>query len=215
ITDQYVLYIKEMEILDLDVASEFLVMAAKLIAIKARMLLPKSPLADNEDGEEIDPREELVNQLLEYQMFKEIAGYLKQQERYSGQIFKRNMDPEEMMELYGGKAKLKNLTLKGLTEAFNRVLNQLNREDSYTEINVEEITIEVKMQEIIKKLFLNENGVRFSELFSSNSSVREVVVTFIALLELAKSQQLTLEQNTLFGDIILLRNISTDTVEEG
>lgn len=209
ITGQYLAYLKQMETMDLDVTSEFLVLAAKLLAIKAKMLLPKPPKDLLEDQEEeLDPREELVNQLLEYKMFKEVAHYLKEQEQYSGKIFSRNIDPEELIEELGlNNKQLTNLSLSGLARAFNQVLTRLEQEDKVAEVEIEEISIENKMAEITKKIFLNPNGIRFSQLFNEKITVRELVVSFLAILELSKLQQIFLEQINPLGDILIFRNV--------
>ncbi len=206
ITEQYLHYLEEMEIMDLEVASEFLLLAAKLLSIKAKMLLPK-PIKDQlVDHEEVDPRDELVNQLLEYKMFKEISHYLKEQEQYTGQTFTRAIDIEEMVEKYGGNIQLKNLNVNALSKAFASVLANLNKEELVAEVTLEEISIEKKMEELTRRLFISPGGLRFSQLFSKDKNIKEVVITFLALLELTKIQQVYLSQNHLFGEIIIMRN---------
>lgn len=209
ITEQYLEYINQMEILDLDVASEFLLMAARLLSIKAKMLLPPAPREETEDEELIDPREELVSQLLEYKMFKEIAEHLKEKELYFGKMFSREIDLDEMLQQYAGKTQLKNLTLAGLSEALARVIKRAKeQEEKYTEVEFEEITIESKMSDITKKILLKPTGILFSQLFDDITCVKEVVVTFLAILELTKINQILIEQTSIFSDILILRNES-------
>ncbi|MBS4026747.1 MAG: segregation/condensation protein A [Clostridia bacterium] len=208
ITEQYLEYLDQMETMDLDITSEFLVMAARLLAIKAKMLLPK-PIRDfdNQCDEELDPRQELVNQLLEYKMFKEIAHYLKEKEQSSGKIFSRAIDPEELMEQFAiGKNQLKNLTLSSLAKAFDQVIARLEQEERVVKIEIDEYSIETKMAEITKKLFLQPNGVQFFQLFGEGATIKEVVITFLALLELTKLQQIIVVQINPLGDIFIFRN---------
>jgi segregation and condensation protein A len=208
ITGQYLDYLDQMETMDLEITSEFLVMAARLLAIKAKMLLPKPVRRVDEDGdEEIDLRQELVNQLLEYKIFKEIADYLKEQEKTTDRLFFRAVDPEELMEqLAIGKNQLKNLTTASLAKAFNQVLARLEQEERTAQIEIDQYSIEDKMAEITKKLFLQADGIRFRQLFGEGASVKEVVITFLAMLELTKQQQIFVEQINPFGDIFIFRN---------
>lgn len=210
ITNQYMEYIRNMEKEDLDIVSEFLVMAATLLDIKCKMLLPKEV---NEDGEEEDPRLELVEQLLQYKMYKHMAVRLRDLEGGSMYVLYRNEPlpkevalyepPVDMDELIG------DLTLSRLNEIFCEVMKR--REENldpirskFGKIEKEEITLDDRMVHIHNYVRWN-HSFKFRELLERQRSKLEVVVTFLAVLELMKSGVIYVIQEETAGDIYIER----------
>lgn len=201
ITQQYLEYLDVMKSVNLDVASEFLVMAASLLHIKSKMLLPPSEEETSEEDlqeTEGDPRAELVRRLLEYQRFKEAAqelakGPLLDQEVFIRRFFE-GQEREGAEEFLGGE-----LTLFDLVQAMKKVLQNLSPEE-YEEITVERLNIKEKIQQIMENLWDREN-ITFHELFTKLTPRREVVVTFLALLELIRLRMIQIYQTDAFGTI--------------
>lgn len=206
ITEQYLDYIKEMERQDLNIVSEFLVMAATLIDIKCKMLLPKEV---NEDGEEEDPRQELVEKLLEYKMYKFMSFELKDRQVEAQRLlFKKATLPEEVenytepvniSELLGG------LTLAKLNVIFKSIMKK--QEDKidpirskYGNIEKEEVNLEEKM-EYVAKFALQYKKFSFRRLLEAQCSKMDVIVTFLAILELMKGGKILISQQHIFEDI--------------
>ena len=219
ITDQYMEYISSMDMEDLDLASEFLVMAATLLDIKSRMLLP----ADEEEEEEAkDPREELTRRLLEYKMFKEISVTLQEREQSAGFVFYRQEDIPEEVSRYRPPVDLDQLlegiSLIRLNEFFQMVIKK--QEDKidpvrsrFGRIEKEPVRVEDKITGILA-LCREKKQFSFVSLFPEGGAERfEVVVTFLAVLELIKAGAVQLMQEELFGDI-LIRAANTDDVLE-
>jgi segregation and condensation protein A len=197
ITQQYLQYIEMMQLLDLEVAGDFLVMAATLMRIKAKMLLPL-PKSDD-DEEEGDPREELVQRLIEYRLYKEASGALKEQEGLRRSIFERGMVPTEDE---AGPLPLAPATLFDLLEALNRVLARRPERVVY-EVRTEVWDIEDKMS-LIARSVAEDGRLLFSTLMGDAHSRMEVVVSFMALLELVKMGQIVIVQDANFADILIL-----------
>ena len=194
ITQQYLAYLELMRQLDLDVAGEFLVMAATLMRIKAKMLLPLPGPGEEED--EGDPREELVQRLVEYRQFKEAAGTLKDREAERRMLFERGMVPGENE---AGPLPLASVTLFDLLDALNRMMSRLPEPAVY-EVTAEVYDVEDKMSLIASQLA--ETGrVSFAALLERCRARVEMIVTFIALLELIKLGQAIVLQLEVFGDI--------------
>ncbi len=197
ITQQYLAYLDLMRALDLEVAGEFLVMAATLMRIKARMLLPlPSPGEEEEEG---DPREELVQRLLEYRQFKEAAGTLRLREDERRLLYERGMLPTDED---AGPLPLAPATLFDLLEAFNRAMARLPEPAVY-EVRAEAYDVEDKMA-MIARTVAEEGAVLFSTLLLRCRARAEMIVTFVALLELIKVGQVTIAQADHFGDITIL-----------
>ena len=196
LTEQYMAYLAEMRRFDIEVASEFLVMAATLLLIKSRMLLPKTP-KETEEDEEIDPREELVRRIVEYQRYKkvslEMAERAEEESRFVGRA---------PAELPVRLAPPQGLSVNDLWEAFRRVL-EVKRELTIPEAIVahEEYRVEDQMQMIVERLLETEDGkTAFEELFSVGTR-DELVATFLALLELIRRRVVIVRQSALFGSI--------------
>ena len=199
ITKQYMSYLESQEKMNLEIASEYLVLASELIEIKSKLLLPNIK-NDNNEEEDVDPREELVNRLLEYQAYKEITKVLQEKEELRREIYTKS--PENIKNYVSEVTEItSDVTLDDLVEAFKRYLERKrDNKPLNTKITVKEITVSSRRYEI-KKLLRVKGRVSFEELFPVVS--REyVVATFLAILEMAKSKELVITQNDTFDDII-------------
>ena len=197
ITQQYLSYIELMQALDLDVAGEFLVMAATLMRIKAKMLLPV-PKSDSEEDEG-DPREELVQRLIEYRLFKEASETMKEKEGIRRVMFERGMVPTEDD---AGPLPLAPATLFDLLEALNRVLARKPERVVYS-VQTEVYDIEDKMS-LIARTVAEEGRLSFTQLISTARAKMEIIVCFMALLELTKLGHVIIVQENNFDEIMIL-----------
>ena len=194
ITEQYLEYVREMQELDIGVAGEFLLMAATLIHIKSQMLLPRDPDASQEIE---DPRAELVYQLLEHQKFKGAANVLHQRRTMEAAAFTRaSMETDQNNPEVAA-------TVFQLFEVFREVLN---RRQAVTEIEIarDEMTMAEKVAEI-RLLLAGGAEVRAREIFERAASRREMVLIFLAILELVKELSVRLKQSKTFGEIVLTK----------
>jgi len=204
VTEQYLQYLNLMQLLDLNVAGEFLVMAATLMQIKSKMLLPAEESSAEEQTEE-DPRAELVRRLLEYERFKQIAESLRQKEEDQREVFKRpKVEVQQPLEADGKKEVYFEASIFDLINAFSRALKDVPKEVFY-EVIKDEFTIEEKVHEILH-LVLVTPSVRVSELFSKAKHKIEIIVTFLAILELVRMKEIIALQNELFQDVEIVRN---------
>lgn len=196
ITEQYLAIIADLAGVDIDRAGEFLVMAATLLGIKSRMLLPKpKPLPDEEIPELLeDPREELVRQLESYSLMQDAVMALRDMESAQGQRFYRAMFPEAPV----GPAPLAPLEVNLLAKAMAKILKAAVE---WREVPREEIPLATKLTDIHQLLKEQPGGVRFSDCINRTGSRLEVVVTFLALLELLRRRRVIVEQGGLFDEI--------------
>jgi len=202
VTEQYLQYINLMQMLDLNIAGEFLVMAATLMQIKSKMLLPAEE-GQGIEAEDEDPREELVRRLLEYEKFKEIAEDLRQKETDQREIFKR---PKVEAEAQGAEKKdgYFEASIFDLINAFSRALKDVPKEVFY-EVVKDKFTMEEATHQILHLLLVNPE-VRLSELFGRSKNKLEIIVTFLAVLELIKMKEIIARQSELFQEIDIVRN---------
>jgi segregation and condensation protein A len=198
ITEQYLEYIQVMKDLNLDVAGDYLLMASTLLHIKSRMLLPPSENEEEEEEGE-DPREELVRRLLEYQKFKNAAEEIERRPMLDRNVFIR-LAPAEAEKEEPGEGEKIEASLFELIEAFRKVLERAKPE-FFHEVQLDRLTVEEKVQEIVSLLQRENRSMAFHLLFSEKASRREIVVTFLAILELVKSRQVRIFQPTLFETI--------------
>jgi segregation and condensation protein A len=198
ITEQYLEYIQVMKDLNLDVAGEYLLMASTLLHIKSKMLLPSSRNEEEEEGGE-DPREELIRRLLEYEKYKKAAQELEGRPVLDRNVFIRLAPAEAEKEETGEGEKIE-ANLFELLEAFRKVLERAKPE-FFHEVILDRLTVEEKVQEIISLLRKENRSIAFHLLFSDKASRREIVVTFLAILELVKTRQVRIFQPTLFETI--------------
>ena len=201
ITDQYLEYLDFMKLLDLDIAGEFLVMAATLMQIKSRMLLPAQGVEEQQQEEE-DPREELVRRLLEYKKFKDAAGRLHVKEAMQKDVFARKI-PEDA-RLKDDSERSFEASLFDLIGAFSKVMKEVPKELFYKVMKAE-FTVEEKMHDIFHML-VKKSIIKFKDLFKDTKDKLEIVTTFLAILELMRLKEIIVTQNKAFGGIKIKRN---------
>ena len=197
VTKQYLGYVDMMKMLDLNIAGEFLVMAATLMMIKSRMLLPVEDRPELED-EEDDPRWELVRQLVEYKKFKDAAEHLDDLQVQQENIFGRGGDAVDFGE--DGSVSLHDVSIFDLITAFQEALKKAKREDDLTEIFADKWTVADKVDQIMR-LIRTKGGTRMMALFEGMTHRYEMVCTFLAILELMKLRHIRAVQRETFGDI--------------
>lgn len=199
---QFIEYIETMRLLDLEIAGEFLVMAATLMYIKSRELLPVDQQVQTEGEDEgEDPRWELIRQLVEYKKFKDAAARLARLEARQEAIFPRMpIKPEFASD----SAPRTEASLLDLLNAVNAVLQRFNRRPEQRDIFEDKFSVSEKIELLIRTL-TERPMLRFSELFAGVTSRTEVVVTFLALLELIRLKQITAVQEEHFGEIQICR----------
>lgn len=213
ITEQYLDYIRRMQTHDMNIMSEFLVMAATLIDIKCRMLLPKEV---NEEGEEEDPRAELVQKLLEYKMYKYMSQELRDRQVDAGKnMYRAQKLPEEVLaykqpvnyeELMG------DVTLNKLHEIFQAVVRR--QEDKVDPIrsrygNIEKEEIDMEVKALYVEAYAKEHRIfSFRKLLEKQKSRAELIVTFLIVLEMMKTGKITIRQENIFDDIMITSNVA-------
>ncbi len=199
ITTEYLKYLEMIKILDLEQAGDFILLASTLMHIKVRMLLPKEI---NEQGEEIDPRAELVQQLLEYKRYKEMAEEFSFFETEQRKIFYRgNFNLDERSAFDDTGLLLKNITVFDLARAFQKIMSNLKPEPVH-QIKRMPVTIEEQMDYIRKKLEIDREIV-FSRLVTGLKMKIQIVYTFIALLEMVRMQLIGVMESENFNDFVV------------
>jgi segregation and condensation protein A len=206
ITEQYLEYLNLMRELDIAVAGDFLVMASTLIYIKTKMLLPPAPKIEGEEDLDEDPRAELMERLLEYQKFKEAAEMLHSRGEIEaacyarGQLESDKNNPEVTATVFD------------LLRVFREILKRAESQ-AEMEIHRDEVTMAEKLQQIHRLLDSGEE-INVRRLFESSRSKRELILTFLAFLELVKGMKITLVQRELFGDIFAKKRTVALTFDE-
>jgi segregation and condensation protein A len=210
ITEEYLRYITIMQELDLDLAGEYLLMAATLIHIKSKMLLPPDETAEGEEAEGEDPRAELVNRLLQYKTFKEAAQTLNLLESETALLYRRGA-PAMDLEVEGPLQ----VSMVELLRAFRDVLSRVDKSVPM-EITAEEINVGQRIVMLMDRLAA-ESPVEFSRLFGDATRRVEVIVTFLALLELLRRRLATARQSEPMGPIVIYRTVerADETAESG
>ena len=201
IAQQYMDYLNLMKTLNLSFAGEFLVMAATLLQIKSRMLLPKDESADQEEGELEDPREELVRQLMEYEQFKEAAGRLSNHEKIWRDAFARDLMVEEPKP--SEEIPVEDLSLFDLLNALQGVLERTAAQP-FIDVTPDALSVQDRINTILDQLE-TQQALTFEALFEGALSRGLVIVTFLALLELVRMNLVQLYQGDLFGPIRIAR----------
>ncbi len=199
ITDQYIDYINVAGHIDLEQIGDFLIIASYLLFLKSKMLLPKHEPEDKGDDYEADPREELVQRLLEYKKFKEVANYLAEVMQEDNLTFFRSTDFEpEVNEVLVAEVKL-------LVNAYKEVLARMVAQNHtpILEIPVSDVNVTDKMQELLEELYNNPLGISLQDLFAGATSRREVLAYFLALLELMRIQKVSAQQENI-NDVIII-----------
>jgi segregation and condensation protein A len=216
ITDQYMEVLNSMQELELEVTSEFLVMAATLLAIKSQMLLPKPPVIELEDDygfdEDYDPRAELVQKLIEYRKYKSIAEELRDKELARSLIYTR--EPEDLTPYVPSVPEnpVRGLHVADLVIAFQRALRKAKSRNTIAKIRRDEISVKDRMTEVVELLDQNGGRILFSRLVGEDMTREDIVVTFLALLELMKVKKIVCFQNKLFDDIVIQARGEGDAV---
>ena len=197
ITRQYLEYVEMMQQLNLDIAGEFILMAATLIAIKSRMLLPRQS-----EEEEDDPREALIMALLEYERFKKASGTLQERESIEMQYLKRS--DFSYLDLKTEETFTMEATIFDLLTAFRDAMNTLQKE-TFHNVQAEDVSIEER-RDLIEKILSTREYVIFSDLYADRPIKIVLIVTLLALLELIKMNRLLLRQSKPFGEIRIFLN---------
>lgn len=201
ITEQYLEFIQTMQQIELNIASEYLVMAADLLAIKSHMLLPKQEILEEDGSYQEDPREELIRRLIEYRKYKEAAQNLQVKELEEYQTFTRT--PFELAELAKKAPVVKkgDLTVYDMLQALDKMME---RKRWYapleTTVNRVEVSIEERMEQVIQIVKQSRSHVTFDDLFTVRSK-SHIVTTFLALLQLIKNKQIYCKQKSHFAEI--------------
>ena len=201
VTKQYVAVLRAMQQLDLEVAGEFFVMAASLMEIKSRMLLPKGLHAvdpDAEGDDDMDPRWELVHQLLQYKKFKDASLGLAEMARLQRDLMERRISgrPADSLD-----RPLKGVNRIELWNTFNQVLRRLAEKLVVGEIHDETVTVSDQMEWLLERM-RGEKSFVFSKLFEEGVSLRRLIATFLAVLELTRLRKMRLRQDEMFADIV-------------
>jgi segregation and condensation protein A len=210
ITKQYLSYIEAFQVLNIELAGEFIVMAANLLYIKSRTLLPVDQQMAEEDAEEEDPRWELIRQLIEYKKFKEAAALLRDQEAKQENLFARVPVTPDLAPVEN--ILVDEVGIFDLIHAFQKILKRLEKKpENLAEIFAENFTVSDKIEHVLR---ITQSGVpvRFEELFADAAGRTEIVVTFLAMLELIRLKQLRVRQEGLCGEIWIDRVETTQTV---
>ncbi|NLE65486.1 MAG: segregation/condensation protein A [Elusimicrobia bacterium] len=209
ITEQYLEYIEMMKVLDLDGIGEFLVMAATLLEIKSRMLLPPDPTAEEPPE---DPRSELVRRLEEYQKIKEAAEELRRRAETRSDLFERRINEEALNEMKeDAKEVYFEANLFDLITALSQALQNKPEKGEY-EVIKEEYTVEKKVH-LILHMLVETPAFRLEDLFALAHEKMEVIVTFMAVLELCRMKEVLVVQKRLFSGIEVVRNTQNITLQ--
>jgi segregation and condensation protein A len=217
ITDQYLEYVQAMHELELEVTSEFLVMAATLLSIKSKMLLPKPPVIELDDSlydldDGLDPRAELVQKLIEYRKYKSIADLLRDKEVERSLVYTR--EPEDLTSFLPvvQENPVLGLDVSDLLIAFRRTLRKMVSRNTVSKIRRDEISVKDRMKEVVQLVKEKGGKLLFSKLFDYEMTREEIVVTFLALLELMKMKKVVCYQHSLFDDIVIQARQEESTV---
>lgn len=199
ITNQYFMYIKAMKEMNLSIASEYLVMASELLEIKSKMLLPKKK-EEEEDSYEEDPKEILIQRLLNYKRFKEVTSDLKELEKDRKQIFTK--EPENLNKFYKEAEDGNNMDISILVDALNELFRKKELERPVdTKITKKELSVTDKVFKI-RNILKIKKCVNFEELFE-NSSKEEIIVSFLSVLEMIKKNEILIKQESNFNSITI------------
>lgn len=205
ITDQFLAYVQNMEFLDLQIAADFLLMAATLMQIKARMLLPRPVLETEEEAlEEEDPRVELVEKLLEYKKVKEMAAQLQTKEQEASRYFPRTGGSFADLEVAAAVEPDERVTLWDLVQAFSTLLESLLPRFELKGMPEQQYSIQDKMDEILDRL-ARAPRLSFHALFAEQPSKKALITSFLALLELIRMGKVFVRQERIFGEIVIAR----------
>ncbi len=207
ITAQYLAYVETLRELDVNVAAEFIYMAAVLIHIKSKMLLPRDPAASSEEQE--DPRAELVNRLIEHEKFKSAAQMLMQKQQIEDAV-RSNPAIHEFMEAEGAEPEIA-ADVIDLVKTFQKVLDRV-RSRPLLQVDEETVTVSQMIDYLRRRLSLEDRPLRLKQILQNVQSRQALVCMFLALLELVRLQAIQLRQERLFGEILLRKHVGFDAV---
>src|SRR6266404_6528367 len=207
ITAQYLAYVEKLRELDVNVAAEFIYMAAVLIHIKSKMLLPRDPAASSEEQE--DPRTELVNRLIEHEKFKSAAQMLMQKQQIEDAV-RSNPAIHEFMEAEGTEPEIA-ADVIDLVKTFQQVLDRV-RSRPILQVDEETVTVGQMIDYLRRRLSLEDRPLRLKQILMNVQSRQALVCMFLALLELVRLQAIQLRQDRLFGEILLRKHVGFDAV---
>jgi segregation and condensation protein A len=207
ITAQYLAYVENLKQLDVDVAAEFIYMAALLIHIKSKMLLPRDP--DAPAGMEEDPREELVQRLLEHEKYKNAAQMLLQKQQIEEAVVS-NPSLKEFKDAEGTEPEL-DADVVDLVKTFQEILDRA-RSRPMLQVNEETVTIGQMIEYFRRRLLMEDRPIRLKRLLQHINSRNALIASFLALLELVRLQAVLLRQDRVFGDILLKKHALFDTI---
>lgn len=213
ITEQFLDYLNKMEELNLEIASDFLVMAASLIEIKSKMLLPKKPVDEQMEMEEVDPRTELVERLIEYKKYKTVSQELKEKETIQSRVYYK---PKEDIFEESEDIQLEGMDISKLLLAINNILKNREKKEkllTINEIQREEYTLEECIGNI-KDSLITRDEIMFTEMLNEDSSREEVVTYFLSILELTRMGLILVRQKEDFSDIRII-NRKDEGLENG
>lgn len=202
VADQFVEALRQMESMDMEVTTEFLVLAAQLLYIKSRELLPKPPKSEQSPVEEEDLRQELVERLIAYRAFKQAAKVLEGLETSSGRSYDREVNVEGLLSDVKFEDPLQGIVFDDLWQAFCRVIERAEKGEEIQYVEPDEIAVDLMLADVLRRVLLHPKGMRFNQLMRIGSRM-EMIVSFLALLELLKSGKVRAEQATLLSDIML------------
>jgi len=208
VTAQYLEYLELMKMLDISVAGEYLLMAATLIQIKSRLLLPRP---QEEAQPEADPRDELIQKLLEYEKYKEIAEKLREKHKERESFIPRKSPLA--LEAFEGEDFYLEANIFDLINAFKNVLKDIPK-DMFLQVIADEFTVEGKIHEILH-LLTSEKKVHLQSLFSSTKNKLEIIAYFLAILELIRLKEAVVAQEKMFGEIVIVKRESPAAAAEG
>jgi len=209
ITGQYLDYLHRLEQLDIDISADFIYMAATLIYIKSKMLLPPDPLAGPE--EQLDPRSELVYRLLEHEKFKNAAQMLYQKQQIEEHVWSK--PDRSLYEGAEGEGEIV-VSLVDLVKVFQQVLER-RKEVAKIDLQHEQFTVAQMMEQLRKHLVASAEGIRLVEFFEACPSRQAMIAAFLAVLELVRLHAVLLVQQQLFGEVLLRKHKMFDVVFSG
>lgn len=207
ITAQYLAYVEKLRELDVNVAADFIYMAAILIHIKSKMLLPRDPAAASEEQE--DPRSELVNRLIEHEKFKSAAQMLMQKQQIEDAV-RSNPAIREFMEAEGTEPEIA-ADVIDLVKTFQQVLERV-RSRPILQVDGDTVTVSQMIDYLRRRLSLEDRPLRLKQILQNVQSRTALVCMFLALLELVRLQAIQLRQDRLFGEILLRKHVGFDAV---
>ncbi|NLO98191.1 MAG: segregation/condensation protein A [Peptococcaceae bacterium] len=203
IADQFIRTVKRMEELDMEVTSEFLVLAAQLLYLKSRHLLPRPQKTEEDIEMEEEMKQNLIDRLVTYQAFKEVACYLSSKVESSGHKYFRDVNLEEIMSWMDSPNPLQGVSMDDLKRAFQTVLSKVEKGVDVQHIKPEGISLEVVTKDIIRRMLIHPQGLKFTQLLRRQTRI-EIVVVFLSILELLKEGKIKAEQSSQGSDIFLI-----------